>query len=57
MSRIRSVRMDNLKALVGIRRMDNSKCTDKRVDKMIDEGVLRWIGHVKRMVGLLRGSM
>ena len=55
--RIRAVQMDNLKGLLGIRRVDkvsNARirqfCGDtKRVDERIDEGVLRWFGHVERM--------
>ena len=30
-SRIRAVQMDNLRGLLGIRRMDSPKCTDKEV--------------------------
>ena len=56
-SRIRVVQMDNLKGLVGIRRMDKvpnaqirQLCRVKKgVDKKIDEGVLRWFNHVERM--------
>ena len=49
--------MDNLKGLLGIRRMD--KVTNERIkelygvkkglDERIDEGVLLWFGHVERM--------
>ena len=62
-SRIRAVQMDNLRGLLGIRRMDKvlnalirqlSRVT-KSVDKKIDEGVLWWRGW--RMTGLLRESM
>ena len=48
-SRIRAVQMDSLRGLIGIRRMDNPKCTDKGVDERIDEGVLWWFGNVERM--------
>ena len=56
-SRIRTVQMDNLRGLLGIRRMNKflnvpirhlcrvMKC----VDEKIDEGVLRWFGHVERI--------
>ena len=49
--------MDNLRVLLGIRRMDKipkarikelCKVT-KGVYEKIDEGVLRWFGHVERM--------
>ena len=54
---IRTVQMDNLREWLGIRRMDKAlnawirqlcKVT-KDVDKKIDEGILWWFGHVKRM--------
>ena len=56
-SRIRTVQMDNLRGLVGIRRMDKvpnamirALCeVTKWVDEMIDEGDLRWFGYVGRM--------
>ena len=49
--------MDNLRGLVGIRRMDkflNAQIrkmyrVTKGVDEKSDEGVLRWFGHVERM--------
>ena len=49
--------MDNLRGLLGIRRMDkvpNARIRQlcgvtKDVDEKIDEGVLRWFGHVERM--------
>ena len=56
-SRICAAQMDSYRGLVGIRRMDNvlnpqirelsgvAKCVGER----IDEGVLRWFGHVERM--------
>ena len=55
--RIRDVQMDNLRGLLGIRRMDrvpNARIRKlsgvrKGVHKRIDEGVLRWLGHVERM--------
>ena len=56
-SRIRAVQMDNLRGLLGIRRMDkvpNAQIrhfwgVTKGVDEKNDEGVLRWFGHVERM--------
>ena len=49
--------MDNLRGLLGIRKMDRVPNTRIRelcevtngVDERIDEGVLRWFGHVERM--------
>ena len=59
--------MDNLRGLLGIRRMDRvpkarirELCgVTKGVNIRVDEGVLRWFGHVERMrmIGLLRESM
>ena len=54
---IRAVQMDNLRGLPGIRRMDKvpnawirQLCrVIKGADEKIDEGVLRWFGHVERM--------
>ena len=37
-SRIRAVQMDNLRDLLGIRRMDSPECTDKRVVRSDEEG-------------------
>ena len=56
-SRIRTIQMDNLKALLGIRRMDrfpNAQIKElcgvmNGVDKRIDEGVLWWFSQVERM--------
>ena len=56
-SRIRSAKMDNLRGLRVIRRMDNVPnarirqfCgTTKDVDEKIDDSVLRWFGHVNRI--------
>ena len=56
-SRIKAIQMDNLRGLLGIRRMDkllNAQIrhlceVTKGVDEKIDEGVLRWSGHVERM--------
>ena len=56
-SRIRTVQMDNLKGLLGIRRMDRVQnagirefCRVKKgVDDRINEGVLQWLNHVERM--------
>ena len=55
-SRIRDVQMDNFKGLLVIRRMNrvqNAKIRElcevtKGVDERIDEGVLRWFGHVEK---------
>ena len=52
-----AVQVDNLKSLVGIRRMDKASNAGirqlcgmtKGLDEKIDEGVLRWFGHVERM--------
>ena len=62
--RVRAVQMDNLRRLLGIRRMDkvpNARVREfclvkKYLDEKIDEGVLRWFGYVER-IGLLRESM
>ena len=51
------VQMDNLRRLLGIRRMDRALNTrirelsgvKKGIDERIDEDVLRWFGHVERM--------
>ena len=56
-SRVRAVQMDNLRGLRGIRRMymvPNARIRElcgvrKGLDGRIDEGVLRWFGHVERM--------
>ena len=56
-SRIRAVQMDNLRGLLGIRRMDKVLNAWKRklcrvtkgVDKKTDEAVLQLFGHVERM--------
>ena len=55
-SRIRVIQMDNLRSLLGIRRMDrvpNARIRElcgvtKGVDER-NEGVLRWVGVVERM--------
>ena len=55
-SRIRAVQMENLRGVLSIKRMDRAPNLQicelygamKRVDE-IDEGVLRWFGHVKRI--------
>ena len=50
-SRIRAVQIDNLRGLLGIRRVDkvsNARIRQFLVEK-IDESVLRWFGHVERM--------
>ena len=49
--------MDNIRGLLGIRRMDrvpNSRIRElcgeaKGVNEMIDEGVLQWLGREERM--------
>ena len=54
-SKIRAVQMDNLRGLLGIRRMDrvpNAPIRElwgmkKRVGECIDESVLRWFSHVE----------
>ena len=56
-SRIRATQMGSLRGLVDIRRMDRvpnvrirELCGVKKgLDERIDEGVLRWFGHVERM--------
>ena len=55
-SRIRAVQIDDLRVLLGIRRMDevpNARVrhlcvVTKDVDENIDESVLRWFDHVER---------
>ena len=55
-SKIRAVQMDNLRELLGIRKIDrvpNARIkelwgTTNRVDQRIDEGVLRWFSHVEK---------
>ena len=55
-SRVRAVQMDNLRGLLGIRRMDRvpntwirELCGMKQgLDERIDEGILKWFGHVER---------
>ena len=59
--------MDNLKVLMGIRRMDtipNARirelCRERKgLDEKIDEGVLRWFSHGRgwRGIGSPRESM
>ena len=54
--------MDKLRGLLGIRRIDKVPSTRlgqlcrvaKGVDEKIDEGVLRWFGHVERMENVKR---
>ena len=56
-TRIRGVQMDNLRGLLGIRRMDKVLNARIRllclvmngVDKKIHDGVPRWFSHVKKM--------
>ena len=55
--RIRAVQMDNLRSSLGIRRMNRvlnphirELCRVKKgLDERINEGLLWWFGHVKRM--------
>ena len=55
-SRIRAVQMDNLRGLLGIRRMNrvlNARIRElyevkKGLDEKIDEGVLQWFGDLER---------
>ena len=55
-SRIRTVQMDNLRGLLGIKRMDsvlNAQIREfgkvvKGVYEMIDENVFHWLGHIER---------
>ena len=66
-SRIRAVQMDNLRGLLGIRRMDKvpnarvrqlcgvTKCVDEKIDEVFSDGSAMW--REWRMTGLLRGSM
>ena len=44
-SRIKSVKIDNLRCLLGVKRMNKVVWSDER----IHEGVLRWLNHVERM--------
>ena len=54
---MRAVQIDNIRGLLGIRRMDRvpnawikELCGGKNSqDERIDEGVLWWFGHVERM--------
>ena len=54
---VMAVQMDNLRGVLGIRRMGKVLNAGIRqlcgvtngVDKKIDEGVLRWFGYVERM--------
>ena len=56
--------MDNLRGFLSIRRMDRvpNACirelcgVKKGVNKAINEGVLRWFGHVERMENVLLGK-
>ena len=56
-SKVRDVQMDNLRKLLGIRRVDkvpNARIRElcgvkKGLDERIDEGLLRWFGHVNRI--------
>ena len=52
-SRVRAVQMDNLRSLLGIRRMDRvpsvwirELC---RVDERFDKSILHWFGLIERM--------
>ena len=54
---MRAVQRENLRGFLGIRRIDtvpNKRIRElcgvrKGLDGRIDEGVLRWFGHVERM--------
>ena len=54
---MRAVQMDNLRGLLVIRRMDripNARISELRgvrkgLDERIDEGALRWFGHLGKM--------
>ena len=53
---IRAVQMDNLRGLLGVRRIESRIAwirefcgVMKGVGERIDEGVLRWFGHMERM--------
>ena len=54
---MKAAQMDNLRGLLGIKRMDRAPnarirklCgVRKGLEEMIDEGVLRWFSHVERM--------
>ena len=56
-SRFRAVQMDNLRLLLGIRRVDrvpNARVRElcevtKGLDERIDEGILRWLGHAEKI--------
>ena len=56
-SRIRDVQMENLRCVLGIRRMNkvpNARIRElcgvtKGVDERIDKDVLRWLGNEERM--------
>ena len=56
-SRVRTVQMENIIGLLGIRRMDRVSNAQRRelcgvqkgLDERIDEGVLQWSSHVVRM--------
>ena len=48
-SGIRAVQMDNLRSLLGNRRMENAQNAQMRSDKKIEEGALRWFDPVERM--------
>ena len=49
-SRIRAVQIDNLRGLLGIRKMDKGVMLSEEGSRWrIDEGVLRCFGHVERV--------
>ena len=52
-SRVRAIQMDNLRGLLGIRRMDmslNAWIGELfRVKNFLDESMLQWFGHLDRM--------
>ena len=56
-SKARAVQMSNFRGLLGIRRINkvsNARISElcgvtKGVDERLNEGVLRWFGHVERI--------
>src|SRR5678816_3422023 len=57
-SKVQSVQMDNLRGMLGVRRIDKMRnesirelCGVKKgVNERINENMLRWFGHVERMI-------
>ena len=56
-SKVRAAQIDNLRGLLGIRKMDrvlNARIRElygvkKGLDESFDEGILRWFSHMERM--------